>query len=139
MKPIQPAPRQSPPAAGAEPAAHNPPRGSPAPYKMPVQDRFAAYNRLRRRKGQEPVTMDEYLAAHLGKNGVPKRMAPAGKGCCFPMWAHGERPNGLYCGRVKRPESSYCAEHHALTRQAGTSFYEVERRRGERRKAMVFG
>ena len=111
--------------------------------KMPLAERFAAYNRLRKRQGKEPVTMTEYTEKHHGKNGVLARKAPDGKGCVFPLWRHGDRPNHLYCGAVKRGDGPYCAQHAAICYQPGTSYLDVsaERayRRGIRRKAMVFG
>ena len=111
----------------------------PKPLKMPLADRFAAYNRLRRRQGKAPVTMAEYEAKHYGKNGVFARKASDGNGCKFPLWR--DKVTHEYCGRVRQADAPYCREHQRLTRQEGTSYNEFERtrKRGDRRKAMVFG
>lgn len=62
--------------------------------------------------------------------------------CRFPMWQHGERSNGLYCGKP-RDLTAYCGEHQARCYQQGTGYLLQEARRkaqrAERRKQMVFG
>ncbi len=41
-----------------------------------------------------------------------RHLVEHGKGCCWPMWADGARPNFHFCGAVKDgPLSSYCAQH----------------------------
>ena len=37
------------------------------------------------------------------------------KGCYWPMWKHGDRPNHEYCGERREPGSSYCAKHRAMS------------------------
>lgn len=112
-----------------------------ADHKMPLAERFAAYNRLRKRQGKDSVTLAEYEAQHYGKNGVPKRKMPEGTGCRFPLWQ--DKPNGQYCDRKKVDGSSYCAEHERLTRQPGTSLQDYHdklvARKADRRKAKIFG
>lgn len=44
-----------------------------------------------------------------------RHLVERGKGCCWPMWADGARPNFMFCGAAKDgPLSSYCAEHAQL-------------------------
>ena len=33
------------------------------------------------------------------------------RGCKWPMWDHGSKPNHEYCGEARRPGSSYCDAH----------------------------
>ena len=37
------------------------------------------------------------------------------KGCNWPMWPHGEKPNHEYCGEQRAQGSSYCAKHRAMS------------------------
>ena len=37
------------------------------------------------------------------------------RGCLWPMWPHESRPTHEYCGKQRTGESSYCAEHKALS------------------------
>jgi len=37
------------------------------------------------------------------------------RGCLWPMWPHDSRPTHQYCGKRRTPESSYCAQHKALS------------------------
>ena len=37
------------------------------------------------------------------------------KGCLWPMWQHGTKPNHEYCGAEKSENSSYCTEHKAMS------------------------
>jgi hypothetical protein len=37
------------------------------------------------------------------------------RGCLWPMWPHESRPTHQYCGRQRAMESSYCAEHRAMS------------------------
>lgn len=33
------------------------------------------------------------------------------KGCLWPMWGHGDRPDHQYCGKKRSSETSYCEQH----------------------------
>ncbi len=33
------------------------------------------------------------------------------RGCLWPMWPHGSRPNHEYCGDRRALDSSYCDKH----------------------------
>jgi hypothetical protein len=37
------------------------------------------------------------------------------RGCLWPMWSHGDKPNHEYCGDHKTPGSSYCETHRKMS------------------------
>ena len=37
------------------------------------------------------------------------------RGCLWPMWPHGDKPNHQYCGDKRSPGSSYCEHHKAMS------------------------
>jgi hypothetical protein len=90
-------------------------------FAMPEAERFAAYNRLQRRRGKPMVTLDEFRARSNHRAAVWAGMQPWRltatpslaplKGCLFPLWDDAERPSHIYCGAAKQEDSSYCAEH----------------------------
>lgn len=37
------------------------------------------------------------------------------RGCVWPMWPHGDKPNHEYCGQRKLSGSPYCAAHRKMS------------------------
>lgn len=107
----------------------------PASFAMPLAERFAAYNRLRRRQGKPPVDMPEYQAMQERRaaHARQKAQGTGGKGCRWPLWGFYDRPSHEYCGhRVAGEGRPYCLIHAAVAYQVGTSNDDMRRARQAR-------